>query len=91
LRSLHPRGTHPLPGVSTIALPFVLGVSPLLFATGAGFASRVSGNYVVIFGMLAAMVSDMLFVPVLYLAFRHVRKRVIGAPKATGMENVMAG
>ncbi len=49
------------------------------------------GGYVVIFGMLAAMVSDMLFVPVLYLAFRHVRKRVIGAPKAKGMENVMAG
>lgn len=33
----------------------------------------------------------MLFVPVLYVAIRHVRKRVIGAPKAKGMENVMAG
>ena len=68
-----------------IALPFVLGLSPLLFATGAGFASRVSVDYVVIFGMLAAMVSGMLFVPVLYVAIRHVRKRVMGAPKAKGM------
>lgn len=33
----------------------------------------------------------MLFVPVLYVAFRQVRKRITGAPKAKGMENVMAG
>ena len=56
--------------VMMTALSFILGVSPLLFASGAGAASRVSVGYVVFFGMLAATVIGMLFVPVLYVAIQ---------------------
>ena len=64
--------------VMMTALSFILGVSPLLFATGAGAASRLSVGYVVFFGMLAATMIGMLFVPVLYVAIQSVRERVTG-------------
>ena len=64
--------------VMMTALSFILGVSPLLFASGAGAASRVSVGYVVFFGMLAATVIGMFFVPVLYAAFQHMRESVAG-------------
>ncbi len=60
--------------VMMTALSFILGVSPLLFASGAGAASRVSVGYVVFFGMLAATVIGMLFVPVLYVALQRMRE-----------------
>ncbi|MGI9386497.1 MAG: efflux RND transporter permease subunit, partial [Methyloligellaceae bacterium] len=40
--------------VMMTALSFILGVSPLLFANGAGAASRVVVGFVVFFGMFAA-------------------------------------
>lgn len=64
--------------VMMTALSFILGVSPLLFATGAGAASRVSVGYVVFFGMLAATAIGMLFVPVLYVAMQNLRERTVG-------------
>ena len=64
--------------VMMTALSFVLGVMPLLFASGAGAASRVSVGYVVFFGMLAATVIGMLFVPVLYVAIQNVREWATG-------------
>lgn len=69
--------------VMMTALSFILGVSPLLFATGAGAASRVSVGYVVFFGMLAATAIGMLFVPVLYVAVQRMRERVSGSPHAS--------
>ena len=77
--------------VMMTALSFVLGVSPLLFASGAGAASRVSVGYVVFFGMLAATVIGILFVPVLYTAVQHVRERVTGAPTSQESSGVTAG
>ncbi len=68
--------------VMMTALSFILGVSPLLFASGAGAASRVSVGYVVFFGMLAATAIGMLFVPVLYVAIQSVRERVTGNQQA---------
>ncbi len=67
--------------VMMTALSFILGVSPLLFATGAGAASRVSVGFVVFFGMLAATAIGMLFVPVLYVAIQSVREWATGANK----------
>ena len=64
--------------VMMTALSFVLGVMPLLFASGAGAASRVSVGYVVFFGMLAATVIGMLFVPVLYVAIQNMREWATG-------------
>ncbi len=65
--------------VMMTALSFILGVMPLLFASGAGAASRVSVGYVVFFGMLAATVIGMLFVPVLYVAIQNMREWATGA------------
>ncbi len=61
--------------VMMTALSFILGVSPLLFASGAGAASRVSVGYVVFFGMLAATAIGILFVPVLFAAIQQLRER----------------
>ncbi len=67
--------------VMMTALSFILGVSPLLFASGAGAASRVSVGFVVFFGMLAATAIGMLFVPVLYAAIQQTRERYSGSSK----------
>ena len=45
------------------ALAFVLGVLPMLFATGAGAASRISLGTAVVFGMVINAVVGTLFVP----------------------------
>lgn len=45
------------------ALAFVLGVMPMLFATGAGAASRLSLGTAVVFGMAVNAVVGTLFVP----------------------------
>lgn len=45
------------------ALAFVFGVMPMLFATGAGAASRVSLGTAVVFGMFINAVIGTLFVP----------------------------
>lgn len=60
--------------VMMTALSFILGVSPLLFASGSGAASRVSVGFVVFFGMLAATAIGMLFVPVLYVTVQNLRE-----------------
>ena len=52
------------------ALSFVFGVMPLMFAAGAGAASRVSASYIVFFGMLAATVLGILYVQVLCVAIQ---------------------
>ncbi len=72
--------------VMMTALSFILGVSPLLFASGAGAASRVSVGFVVFFGMLAATAIGMLFVPVLYVAIQRVREWFSGSSKPTPTE-----
>ena len=61
--------------VMMTALSFILGVLPLVFATGAGAASRVSVGYVVVAGMTAATFIGVFFIPVLYVAFQSLRER----------------
>ena len=58
---------------------FILGVVPLLIATGAGGASRRSLGTAVFGGMNAATLLAIFFVPVLYVAIQRVVER---APKA---------
>ncbi|MEH6579248.1 MAG: multidrug efflux RND transporter permease subunit [Amphritea sp.] len=61
--------------VMMTALSFVLGVLPLIFATGAGAASRVSVGFVVVFGMLAAVAIGIFFIPPLYVVFQSMREK----------------
>jgi multidrug efflux pump subunit AcrB len=54
---------------------FILGVMPLLIATGAGGASRRSLGTAVFGGMNAATLLAIFFVPVLYLVIQRVLER----------------
>ncbi|RZF84863.1 multidrug efflux RND transporter permease subunit [Pseudoalteromonas sp. CO325X] len=58
------------------ALSFVLGVLPLVLASGAGAASRVSLGVTVMSGMIAATVFGTLFVPLFYTYIQHMREGV---------------
>ena len=51
---------------------FILGVLPLVFATGAGAASRQSLGTAVFGGMLAITVLGVLFVPAFYVAVERL-------------------
>ncbi len=53
------------------ALTFVLGVFPLVIATGAGAASRRSVGTTVFGGMLSAIVLMVVFVPVFFVVLRR--------------------
>jgi HAE1 family hydrophobic/amphiphilic exporter-1 len=57
------------------AFAFILGVTPLMVATGAGAASRRSIGTTVFGGMLAATALTLLFVPVFYYLVERLRER----------------
>ncbi len=56
------------------AFAFILGVLPLMFATGAGAASRQSIGTAVFGGMLAATILSLVFVPVFYAVIERLRE-----------------
>jgi len=62
------------------ALSFVLGVLPLVLASGAGAASRVSLGAAVFFGMLASAVLGTLMVPAAFAAVQRFREWVRRRP-----------
>lgn len=68
------------------ALAFVLGVVPLLVATGAGAVSRHSLGLAVFGGMLAASLFATLLVPVYYALMQSLREKIKGGhtPLDTG-------
>ncbi len=60
------------------AFAFILGVVPLMIATGAGAASRQSIGTTTFGGMLAATILTLIFVPVFYAVIEQWRERRIG-------------
>jgi HAE1 family hydrophobic/amphiphilic exporter-1 len=56
------------------AFAFILGVLPLVFATGAGAASRQSIGTTVFGGMVAATLLTLIFVPVFYAVIERLRE-----------------
>ncbi len=60
------------------AFSFILGVLPLVFASGAGSAARQSVGTTVMGGMLGATFIGIFFIPVLYVAFQWLREKVKG-------------
>lgn len=60
------------------AFSFILGVLPLVFASGAGAASRISIGFVVLGGMLLATVVGIFFIPSLFVAMQTMREKVKG-------------
>ena len=61
--------------VQMTVLSFVIGVLPLLFATGAGANARHAVGVTTFWGMVAATVVGLLFVPPLYVLVRPKRKK----------------
>ncbi|MGB0133867.1 efflux RND transporter permease subunit, partial [Dokdonella sp.] len=63
---------------------FILGVVPLLLASGAGAASKQSVGTVVFFGMLSATLLSVLLVPALYAMIQGASERFFGtSPEPT--------
>ena len=67
-------------------LSFVLGVVPLMCATGPGSAGRISLGSTVFFGMLATLVPGTLLTPVLYSMAQKMRERFRGPSEAPRVE-----
>ncbi|MBD2230809.1 efflux RND transporter permease subunit [Phormidium tenue] len=61
------------------AISTLLGIYPLMVATGAGSASRQSLGTAIFGGMLVATVLTLFVVPVLYIAIGHMQQRVAKA------------
>jgi hydrophobic/amphiphilic exporter-1 (mainly G- bacteria), HAE1 family len=64
------------------SLAFLLGVMPLVFATGAGQEGRHSVGTAVAGGMILSTFLNIVFIPVLYVVIETVRERFSGAPQA---------
>ncbi|MCW8873093.1 efflux RND transporter permease subunit [Pseudomonadota bacterium] len=75
-----------LRAVLMTAFSFVLGVIPLVIATGAGAASRRSLGTAVFSGMVAASILVPLFVPMFYAVVQRIREKVKGTPPAAAAE-----
>lgn len=67
--------------VMMTALSFLLGVVPLMVASGAGAASQKAIGIAVFGGMLAATVIGVILVPVLYVILQNAREWVKGTNK----------
>lgn len=63
------------------SLAFILGVVPLVLSTGAGASSRQSLGTAVCFGMAAATVIGVFFIPWLYVIVQTFAEKISGAPK----------
>jgi HAE1 family hydrophobic/amphiphilic exporter-1 len=71
------------------ALAFILGVLPLVIASGAGAASRHSIGTVVFGGMLASTFLSLIIVPVLYIIIEFAREKVLGKKAAQSLEQII--
>jgi len=71
--------------VMMTALSFLLGIVPLVVATGAGAGSRVALGTAVFGGMLAATVIGTTLIPVMYYVVQVIREKVKG-PMGTEVE-----
>jgi HAE1 family hydrophobic/amphiphilic exporter-1 len=70
------------------AFAFILGVVPLMFASGAGAASRQSIGTTVFGGMLGATILSLVLVPVFYAVIERLREgAVVSRGTAPGDHN----
>lgn len=71
------------------SLAFLLGVSPLIFASGAGAQARQTIGWTVIGGMLAATMLAIFIVPVLFVTITKIAygKKKLQELEAGGIES----
>lgn len=65
------------------ALAFVFGVMPMIFATGAGAAGRISLGTAVVFGMAVNAITGTLFVPGFWELLQRFNERLRRKPQPT--------
>jgi HAE1 family hydrophobic/amphiphilic exporter-1 len=65
---------------------FIIGIFPLVVATGAGAASRMSIGIAVFSGMLASTLLAMLFVPAFFVVLERIRERKAPGKTTTKVE-----
>jgi multidrug efflux pump subunit AcrB len=63
------------------ALAFILGVTPMMLAKGAGAASQQAIGTAVFFGMIGNTVLGLVFTPVLYVVIQTIQEKFMGPPK----------
>ena len=56
------------------ALTFILGVLPMIFASGPGANSQISIGVTVFFGMIIATTIGIIFIPALFAVFEHIKE-----------------
>jgi hydrophobe/amphiphile efflux-1 (HAE1) family protein len=61
--------------VTMTGLCFIIGVLPLVFASGAGASSRISIGVVVFSGMIFDSIVGLFYIPVLYFFFQTLREK----------------
>lgn len=69
--------------VMMTSVAFILGLLPLVLATGAAELSRRAVGTAVFAGMLAASSIGILMVPMLYVTFQRLRERAKARPVST--------
>ena len=57
------------------AFTFILGVLPMIVATGAGAASRIAIGVPVFYGMLLGTAAGLIVIPLLYVLFQTLREK----------------
>ncbi len=60
------------------AFTFILGVAPMIVATGAGAASRVAIGVPVFYGMLLGTAAGLIVIPLLYVLFQTLSEKFLG-------------
>ena len=60
------------------AFTFILGVFPMIVATGAGASSRIAIGVPVFYGMLLGTFAGLIIIPLLYIMFQTIRERING-------------
>ena len=62
------------------AFTFILGVFPMIVATGAGASSRIAIGVPVFYGMLVGTAAGLIIIPLLYIMFETFRERLTSKP-----------
>ena len=61
--------------VMMTSFAFILGLVPLITATGPGSASRIAVGTPVFWGMLASAILGIMLIPMLYVTFQYLREK----------------
>lgn len=69
------------------AFTFILGVFPMIVATGAGASSQIAIGSSVFYGMIAATLIGIIFIPALFAFFEHIKEYFASQSKNKETEN----